>query len=94
MTRRQITCVNKSDRFNPHERILRIGGVDLYSMRWSASQERAISWIENRQYELFVRASGREISVVVAVSRYGNKYIKTEADGKQPDNLLSLWECA
>jgi hypothetical protein len=31
--------------------------------------------------------------VVVAVSRYGNKYIKTTADGEQPDNLLSLPEC-
>ena len=32
-------------------------------------------------------------SSVVAVSRFGNKYIKTEADGDQPNNLLSLPEC-
>jgi hypothetical protein len=31
--------------------------------------------------------------VVVSVSRLGHKYIKTEADGEQPDNLLSLPEC-
>ncbi len=32
-------------------------------------------------------------NVVVAVSRFDHKYIKTEADGEQPDNLLSLPEC-
>jgi hypothetical protein len=31
--------------------------------------------------------------VIVAVSRLGHKYLKTEADGEQPDNLLSLPEC-
>ena len=31
--------------------------------------------------------------VVVAVSRFGNKYLKTVADGDQPNNLLSLYEC-
>lgn len=31
-------------------------------------------------------------NVVVAVSRWNHKYIKTEADGKQLDNLLSLLE--
>lgn len=32
--------------------------------------------------------------MVVAVSRYDHKYIKTEADDEQPDNLISLPECA
>jgi hypothetical protein len=31
--------------------------------------------------------------VIVGTSRYGHKYLKTEADGEQPDNLLSLPEC-
>ena len=31
--------------------------------------------------------------VNVAVSHYGNKYLKTENDGEQPDNLLALPEC-
>lgn len=37
--------------------------------------------------------NGQTAIVVVAVSRFGNKYIKTEADGEQPNNLLSLPEC-
>jgi hypothetical protein len=93
MTRREVTCVNKSDRYDPHERILRIGGANADSSRWYATQQQAITWIENRQFELFVRAGGREVKVVVAISRFGHKYIKTEADGEQPDNLLSLPEC-
>ncbi len=28
-----------------------------------------------------------------AVSRYGNKYLKTVSDGDHPNNLLSLYEC-
>ena len=39
---------------------------------------------------MFRQVVGKETS---AVSRFGNKYIKTEADGDQPDNLLALYEC-
>jgi len=31
--------------------------------------------------------------VIVSLSRYTHKYPKTENDGEQPDNLLSLSEC-
>jgi hypothetical protein len=31
--------------------------------------------------------------VIIAVSPYGHKYLKTQADGEHPDNLLSLPEC-
>ena len=36
---------------------------------------------------------GQIVDVIVAISRFGNKYLKTEADGEQPNNLLSLYEC-
>lgn len=88
----QITCVNKSDRFNPHERILFVGGV-TGSTRWKISQQDAIDGIESGKWALWVSAGGKSVWVIVAVSRYGNKYIKTESDGDQPDNLLSLPEC-
>lgn len=88
MARRQITCVNKTDRHNPWERIRRIGGP------WgSASQEEAIRHIETGVYDYFVWRLGTAARVVVGVSRYGNKYLKTEADGEMPNNLLSLPEC-
>ena len=31
--------------------------------------------------------------MIVAISQRGNKYLKTQADGEQPDNLLALPEC-
>lgn len=93
MPRHRISCIRKTNRFDPHDRIDGVGGVNGDGSRWYASQTQAIAWIESGQHEFFVQVSGREVTVVVADSRYGNKYIKTEADGEQPNNLLSLPEC-
>jgi hypothetical protein len=49
----QVRYINKSDRFNPHERILNIGGKNGYSSRWKLSQQAAINGIEN---PLFLRS--------------------------------------
>jgi len=57
------------------------------------SEEQAIAGIENKNYSFYVFAGGRKVDVIVAVSKHGNKYLKTTADGERPDNLLSLPEC-
>lgn len=88
----QIQCINKSDRQNPHERITHVGGIT--DKRWKITQEEAISYIENGEWAFWVsRAGAASVWVEVAVSRFGNKYLKTEADGDEPNNLLSLPEC-
>jgi hypothetical protein len=89
----QVLCINKSDRMNPHERITHIGGINDQGERWRITQQEAIEGIESGRWQFHVRVAFRDVLVVVAVSQYGNKYIKTEADGFQPDNLLSLPEC-
>ena len=38
----QITCINKSDRMDPHDRIVRIGGGETVLTRWRKSQEDAV----------------------------------------------------
>lgn len=91
--RHEILCINKSDRTNPHERILSIGGRNEDGTAWKVSQPDAIEGIETGKWEFYVRRGGYIVNVVVAVSRYGNKYLKTQPDGEQPDNLLSLPEC-
>lgn len=35
----------------------------------------------------------KSVWVIVATSQYGNKYLKTDNDGEQPNNLLILPEC-
>lgn len=92
-TQHQIKCINKSDRYNPHERITHIGGTDSDGSRWKITQQEAIEGIETGKWTFYVSAYGKSVRVIVAESQYGHKYLKTENDGEQPNNLLSLPEC-
>lgn len=90
----RVECINKTDRDDPHERIRSIGGRNPDGERWKLSQEKAIAGIQSGEWDFYVeRPSGDRVKVIVAESRYGNLYLKTEADGDQPNNLLSLPEC-
>ena len=92
-TKLQVKCVNKTDRYNAHERIKNIGGISG-GQPWKHSESYAIQCIKNGAYAYYViNAEGKEIPVIIATSRYGHEYLKTVADGEQPDNLLSLPEC-
>lgn len=87
----QIKCINKRDRSDPSERITHVGGDS--PERWKITQQAAIQHIESREWDFYVLKNGNRAKVVVAISRFGNKYIKTEADDEHQNNLLSLPEC-
>lgn len=89
----QITCINKSDRHNPWERITHVGGKNADGRAWRLTQPDAIQGIEDGRWKFYVSVGGKSVWVVVSVSQHGNKYLKTEPDGDQPNNLLSLPEC-
>ena len=91
--RHQIRCINKTNRSSAHERIHSVGGISGDGTRWRISQQDAIAGIESRKWAFYVAQGGNQVDVIVATSAYGNKYLKTRADGEQPNNLLSLPEC-
>ena len=93
MSRHRVQCINKSDRYNPWERITHIEGANEDGSRWKLSQADAIEGTESDRWSFFVVKDGREVDVVVATSAHGNKYLKTRPDGDVPDNLLELPEC-
>jgi hypothetical protein len=93
MPEAQVRCINKTNRTDPHERISHVGGwPGENSPIWRWSVEHAISEIESGRWTLFVMVGGNRANLVVG-SRNGRKYLKTENDGDQPNNLLSLPEC-
>jgi uncharacterized protein DUF3892 len=88
----RITCVNKREHHNPHERITNVGGLHSDGTTWKMTEQTAIVGIEQQQWKLYVSVGGKRVWVVIA-THFGRKYLKTEADGYAPNNLLSLPEC-
>jgi hypothetical protein len=89
----RVECINKTPRNDPYDRISHIGGTNPNGNRWKLSESEAITGIESGRWSFYVeRPTGDRVDVIVA-TRLGRKYLKTTADGDQPNNLLSLPEC-
>jgi hypothetical protein len=89
----QISCINKTPRQDAHDRIKSVGGINPDGSRWKLDQPAAIAAVAAGKYQFYVSVNGKSVWVVVATSAHGHKYLKTQNDGEQPNNLLSLPEC-
>jgi hypothetical protein len=88
----QIQCVNKTPRADPHLRISHIGGLNADQTRWKLPEADAIEGVKSGRWSFYVVAAGVRANVVIAT--HGDReYLKTQSDGLQPNNLLSLPEC-
>ena len=92
----QVSCITKrGDHYNPHERIQGLGGVHG-TQRWWMKEDDIIAELvkqeTDRRWNFYVSVNGKSVWVVVAWHD-GRAYLKTQADGYAPNNLLNLPEC-
>lgn len=90
----QVTCITP-DGLDTDRRIDSIGGIKGAANSggpWKLKLNDAISGIESGKWKFWTHANGKSVWVIVA-NRNGRKYLKTEADGDEPNNLLSLPKC-
>ena len=83
--RNEIVWVEKNERANPYERIIRLGGRVS-----SSATKNMIENIESRGLKYYIKRGGRRIDIVVATRPDGLKYLKTAEDKDVPGKLLTL----
>lgn len=93
----RITCITKDNgnHQNPHEGITNYGWVNEQT-RAAGNNTRAqmVDFLERQGGSAYVRDQSNNVAYIgVWKSAYGNKYLRTHADGKWTDNLLALPEC-
>jgi hypothetical protein len=92
----RITCITKDygNHYDRHEAIQYLTWVNEQTRASGRSTRlEIVQFLERRGVAYTKDAFGNVAYLVVRVSPYGNKYVKTIADGKETDNLLALPEC-
>jgi len=87
-----VTCINKPNRESTHEHITHIGNV---AGGWKITRESAIQRIDAKKESFYTLDPASGSRAYIGVVRESGKapYLRTHADGKWNNNLLSLAEC-
>jgi hypothetical protein len=94
----RITCITKDNgnHLNPHEGISELGWINEETRASGRSTRlQMIEFIERQNGVAYVKDGNGNIAYVGVVNPGlgRNKYLRTHADGKWTDNLLSCNEC-
>ena len=83
----RVMCVNKLPGDDPYEGITHLGGKG-----WKWSREEMVAFIEAKTHTFYTMVAGNRRDIVV-VNGPNGKYLRTAADGRWSDDLLTLPEC-
>lgn len=92
----RITCINKANgqHENPYLAISHLGWVeDRTAKTGRTTRDTMHDWIKNQNGYAYVQAGTARAKLIPLVSPHGTRYVKTEADSTERDNLLKLPEC-
>lgn len=92
----RITCINKAqgNHEDPHVAISALAWVeDGKAKTGKNSRLEMHKWVKDGG-KAYVRDAMGVAYLVARISRAGNPYVQTEADGRLTDNLLKLPECS
>ncbi len=87
----KVKWVDLSDQPDPCLRIRHIGGSSR-DFEWKHSQAQAIQSIEQKMFCYYVENGDRSVNLEVGLAPNGGKFLKTQADGDQPQLLMKLPE--
>lgn len=92
----KITCINKDngDHYDPHEAITHLGWLEESTGKTGkCARLDMVDFLEKGNSAYVKDIWGNIAYLVVRISSFGNKFVKTVADGRETNNLLELVEC-
>lgn len=85
----KVTCTTKH---STYERITHLGCVTDTGFYQRFTEEEVLQHMAQGDEFHVTRPEGHTVKIIPA-ERHNRPYLKTEADGERPDNLLSLAHC-
>lgn len=92
----QVTCISKPHPQSPHEHITHLGNPRSPNGGWRLTREQVIASIDAKTNTFFVLdpLSGNRANIGVVRETGKVPYVRTYADQKWNNNLLSLNQCS